>query len=55
MTVTEVTVLYLLKDIDASDKDQEELGKLVHCHWDKAEKQGIPFTVEDCRRIGHCH
>ena len=38
MTVTEVTILFWLKDIDSSDKDQEELGKLVNKAWDEAEK-----------------
>ena len=31
------------------------MGKLVHKHWDEAERQGVPFTVEDCRRIRHRH
>lgn len=44
MTVTEATVLYWLNDLYASDRDQEELGKLIHRHWDEAEKQGVPFT-----------
>ena len=48
MTVAEATVLFWLKDIDASDKDQEELGKLVNKAWDEAERQGLQFTVEDC-------
>ena len=55
MTVAEATVLFWLKDIDASDKDQEELGKLVNKAWDESEKQGVVFTVEDCRTIAHRH
>ena len=55
MTVTEVTVLYWIKDLDTSDKDLEELGKLVYKSWDSAEAEGVAFTVEDCRKIGHKH
>ena len=55
MTVAEATVLLWLKDIDSSDKDQEDLGKLVNKAWDEAEKQGEVFTVEDCRSIAHVH
>merc|ERR1712243_438415 len=44
-----------LKDIDSSDKDQEELGKLINREWDKAEEQKVVFTVEDCRAIAHKH
>ena len=55
MTVAEATVLLWLKDIDSSDKDQEDLGKLVNKAWDEAEKQGEVFTVEDCRSIAHAH
>ena len=36
MTVAEATVLLWLKDIDSSDKDQEDLGKLVNKAWDEA-------------------
>lgn len=53
MTVTEVTVLYWIKYLDATDKDQEELGKLIHKSWDSAEAKGVTFTVETCRKIGH--
>ena len=55
MTVTEATVLYWIKDLDTSDKDQEELWKLIHKSWDPAEAEGVTFTVEDCRKIGHKH
>merc|ERR1712112_514546 len=37
MTVEEATVLFWLKDIDSSDKDQEDLGKAVNKAWDLAE------------------
>ena len=53
MTVTEVTVLYLIKDLDTSNRDQEELGKLIHKAWDVAEAKGVPFIVQDCRKMGH--
>lgn len=33
MTVAEVTVLYWLKDLDASDKHHEELGNLINRLW----------------------
>ena len=55
MTVAEATVLFWLKDIDSSDKDQEDLGKLVNKAWDEAEKQGAVFTVEGCQTIAHRH
>ena len=55
MTVAESTVLLWLKDIDSSDKDQEDLGKLVNKARDEADKQGEVFTVEDCRSIAHAH
>ena len=55
MTVAEATVLLWLKDMDSSDKDQEDLGKLLNKAWDEADKQGEAFTVEDCRSIAHAH
>ena len=55
MTVAEATVLFRLKDIDSSDKDQEDLGKAVNKAWDQAEKNGEVFTVEDCRSIAKSH
>ena len=55
MTVAEATVLFWLKDIDSSDKDQEDLGKAVNKAWDLAEKNGEVFTVEDCRSIAKVH
>ena len=47
MTLAEATCLLWLKDIDSSDKDQEELGKLINREWDKADEQKVVFTVED--------
>ena len=55
MTVAEATVLLWLKDIDSSDKDQKELGKLINKAWEETDKQGEVFTVEDCRSIAHKH
>merc|ERR1711867_324323 len=55
MTVAEATALFWLKDLDSSDKDQEELGKTVNKAWDLAEKNSEIFTVEDCRRIAKLH
>ena len=55
MTLAEATCLLWLKDIDSSDKDQEELGTLINREWDEAEKQKVVFTVEDCRAIAHKH
>ena len=52
MTVAEATVLYWLKDLDASDKHHEELGNLIHRAWDRAEAEGVTFTVQDYTKIG---
>ena len=55
MTLAEATCLLWLKDIDMSDKNQEELGKTINLEWDKAEAQNVVFTVEDCRALAHKH
>ena len=55
LTLAEGTVLYWIKDLDASDRDEEELRKLIHKAWDVTEAEGVPFTVEDCKKIGHKH
>ena len=54
-TVAEATVPYQLKDLDASDKHHEELGNLIHHAWDHAEAEEVPFTVQDCTKIGRKH
>ena len=46
MTVAEATVLYWLKDLDASKKHQAELGDLIHRAWDRADAQ-CPGLHED--------
>ena len=55
MTVAKATALYWLKDLDASDKHHEELGNLIHHAWDRAEAEGVAFTVQDCTKIGRKH
>ena len=44
-----------MKDLVASDKHHEELGNLIHRAWDRAEAEGVPFTVQDCTKIGRKH
>ena len=55
MMVADATVLYWIKDLDASKKHQAELGEKVHCAWDQAEALKVPFTVQDCMKIGRAH
>ena len=55
ITVAKATVLYWLKDLDASEKHQEELGNLIHRAWDHADAEQVPFTVQDCTKIGRKH
>ena len=55
MTVAEATVLYWLKDLDATKKHQAELGDLIHQGWDRAYTEQVPFTVQDCVKIWRKH
>ena len=55
MTVAEATDLYSIKDLDASKKNQANLGEKVHRSWDQAEAQKVPFTVQARMKIGRAH
>ena len=39
MMVAEATVLYWIKDLDASKKNQADLREKLHCAWDQAVAQ----------------
>merc|ERR1712098_523298 len=55
MTVAEATILYWLKDVNESKKNQAELSDKVQKAWDVAKIQGQAFNIHDFLKIARVH